>query len=75
MTADMLDANEDPIKSTATPPAVPTPELEDEQETSHWFQSLNAAEKRFHVLFYLLAGLTGILVVQVIWQIAVVTAR
>lgn len=40
----------------------------------HWFQSLTRAEKRFHVLFYALAGLTGLLVVQLVWQIAAATA-
>jgi hypothetical protein len=38
------------------------------------FRSLNPAQKRYHVLFYLTAGLTGILIVQFIWQVAVLTA-
>lgn len=37
------------------------------------FHSMSHAQKRFHVLFYMTAGLTGILIVQTLWQIAVLT--
>ena len=47
----------------------------EEDREGHWFHSLTAPEKRFHILFYALAGLTGLLVVQLIWQIAVLTAQ
>ena len=40
-----------------------------------WFQTLSRAEKRFHILFYALAGLTGLLLVQLVWQIAAATAH
>lgn len=39
------------------------------------FRSMTGAQKRFHIIFYTLAAMTGTLVVQVIWQIAVLTAR
>jgi hypothetical protein len=71
MTAEMID--------TKTPKKIQTPEThEDSSIDTHgvesWFHSLSKTEKRFHILFYSLAGLTGILVVQLIWQIAVLTA-
>jgi hypothetical protein len=70
MTAEMIE--------TKTPKSIETPETEIRQEhveSESWFHSLSRAEKRFHVLFYSLAGLTGILIVQLIWQIAVLTAN
>jgi hypothetical protein len=40
-----------------------------------WFVRLTAAEKRFHVCFYALGGLTGILLIQLIWQLATYSAK
>lgn len=45
------------------------------EDTVRWFRSLSKQEKRFHILFYALAALTGILIVQLIWQIAILTVR
>lgn len=74
MTAEMID--------TKTPKNIETPDIREEtpvheqglHDAGGWFHSLNKSEKRFHILFYALASLTGILVVQLIWQIAVLTA-
>lgn len=78
MTAGMIDTNQntnpDSVKMAEIPEAQQNQSPEP-HEDGHWFHSLSTSEKRFHVLFYFLAGLTGILVVQVIWQIAVLTAR
>jgi hypothetical protein len=74
MTAEMLDTNDETrIKSIQTPDAREQDLGLGEHES--WFASLSKQEKRFHILFYALAGLTGILVVQLIWQIAVLTAQ
>ena len=45
-----------------------------QDEVKPGFTSLTH-QKRFHALFYTLAAMTGILVVQVLWQIAVFTAQ
>ena len=45
------------------------------QETELTFRSMTAAQKRFHLIFYTLASLTGLVIVQVIWQVAVATAK
>jgi hypothetical protein len=37
------------------------------------FRSMTAAEKRFHWMFYTLTVFTAIVVVQLIWDIAVLT--
>lgn len=58
-----------------TKPEIDDINVAEEEGHDRWFHSLTSSEKRFHVLFYALAGLTGILVVQLIWQIAVLTAR
>lgn len=44
-----------------------------EQTVEHGFRSLNFSQKRFHVLFYMTAALTGVLIVQTLWQIAILT--
>jgi len=72
MTAEMLDTNEQ--SKVITAPDAQEQNLGAEEHAS-WFHSLSKEQKRFHVLFYALAGLTGILVVQLIWQIAVLTAQ
>lgn len=48
--------------------------LDDEISRRGGFRSLAPAQKRYHILFYITAGLTGILIIQFIWQVAVVTA-
>jgi hypothetical protein len=73
MTAEMLDTNEN-AKLIATPDARQENRGVEDEHAS-WFHSLSKEQKRFHILFYALAGLTGILVVQLIWQIAVLTAQ
>jgi len=45
---------------------------EEIQEES--FASMSRAQKRFHILFYITAGTAGLVLVQLIWQIAVLTA-
>lgn len=45
------------------------------EENNGSFRMMTGAQKRFHIIFYALAVTTGMLVVQVIWQIAVLTAR
>lgn len=45
------------------------------EEREEGFASLTFAEKRFHIMFYALAGITGLVLVQLIWQIAVLTSR
>ena len=71
MMADMINTNQDPNKQVITPE--PQQALNDDAEQGRWFHALSGAEKRFHILFYALACLTGILIVQVIWQVAVLT--
>ena len=70
MTAEMIE--------TKSPKGIENAQIREDslesQATESWFHSLTKQEKRFHVLFYALAGLTGILVVQLIWQVAVLTA-
>lgn len=39
------------------------------------FAGLTVRQKCFQVMFYALSALTSVLVVQVIWQIAVLTAK
>ena len=39
------------------------------------FRSMTGQQKRFHIFFYTLAVLTGLVIVQFIWQIAVLTAQ
>jgi hypothetical protein len=39
------------------------------------FQSMTVPQKRFHIILYTLAALTGLVVVQVIWQIAELTIQ
>ena len=67
------------LSDTTEDIAVGTTEIEnlesELQGHDSWFQTLSRAEKRFHILFYALAGLTGLLVVQLVWQIASITAR
>ncbi|MCI0565306.1 MAG: hypothetical protein MN733_43125 [Nitrososphaera sp.] len=46
------------------------PSVEPSEDGVH---EMTTAQKRFHVLFYLTAGLTGILIVQTLWQIAILT--
>jgi hypothetical protein len=46
----------------------------EEENLEGSFESLTAAQKRFHILFYITACLTGILLVQFVWQIAILTA-
>lgn len=48
---------------------------ETEQSQERSFASMSRAEKRFHILFYITAGATGLVLVQLIWQIAILTAR
>ena len=71
MTTGMLDTNQTRV--------IATPDVRDENLDvdghAGLFQSLSKEQKRFHILFYALAGLTGILAVQLIWQIAVLTAQ
>ena len=66
----MIETND----STQLKPTEPQIAEEGDHGAS-WFESLTKQEKRFHILFYALAGLTGILIVQLIWQIAVMTAK
>ena len=63
--------------NTKTPVEVEIPaQVEETRDTSEIsFRDLTTKEKRFHMLFYTLASLTGLVVVQVIWQIAVITAK
>lgn len=49
-------------------------QVEETTETGEFrFSELTPKQKRFHLLFYTLAGLTGLVVVQLIWQIAILT--
>ena len=45
------------------------------EQAERGFGSLSRHEKRFHILFYILVGVTALIVFQVIWQIAELTAR
>jgi hypothetical protein len=51
------------------------PQVEELPQTDEGFHSMTPGQKRFHVIFYTLAVLTGMLIVQVIWQIAWLTAK
>ena len=68
----MIHANDNVRSKSAQVPEVPEENLLQE-EHENWFHLLTKQEKRFHILFYALAGLTGILVIQLVWQIAVLT--
>ena len=50
-------------------------DLEEGESQEGFFHLLSPAQKRFYVLFYLTASLTGLAIVQLIWQIAVLTSR
>lgn len=50
------------------------PQEESTESVEKGFKSAKE-QKRFYALFYVLAGVTGLVVVQLIWQIAVLTAR
>jgi hypothetical protein len=45
------------------------------EENDGSFRMMTGAQKRFHIIFYTLASLTGMVIVQIIWQIAVLTAK
>ena len=51
------------------------PELKSEQEPAaqNDFGSMSMAQKRFHILFYTLAAVTGLVTVQLVWQVAELT--
>ena len=74
MTTGMIGTNDDSQTKAFESLEIQEPDIEAEH-TVNWFGSLNKQEQRFHILFYALAGLTGILVVQLIWQIAVLTTQ
>lgn len=74
MTAPTPEIREENATETADLTSQITGESFSSDEPQHWFSTLNRSQKRFHILFYALAALTGILIVQFVWQIAVLTA-